>query len=301
MKYIHNYLRLFRYKNLIFLITIQYLLRYKIIIPNFGIENIISLLNFNLILFSILLIITAGYVINNYFDINIDLINNDKKIIVGRDISRRTTLFIHAIFTLLGLIIGIITSNSLNSVYFTFYFLFTSYILWTFSLRLKRNYIISCFIFPFIYSGFIFSISFFEIKNNHLNPQIFRTISILFVYIMFGFILTLIHEIVKDFRGLKGDKLHNIKTLPIIWGINKTKEFIKWLTIFLCFCIIFITTYIFKNNIYAILYSIFLLILPISMLNLLVYKASNSNDYDRILNLNNLIIVIGVLSLFFFN
>ena len=36
---------------------------------------------------------------------------------------------------------------------------------------------------------------------------------------------------------------------------------------------------------------------PISMLNLLVYKASNSNDYDRILNLNNLVIVIGVLSL----
>ena len=127
MKHIHNYLRLFRYKNLIFLITIQYLLRYKIIIPNFGIENIISLLNFNLILFSILLIITAGYVINNYFDINIDLINNDKKIIVGRDISRRTTLFIHAIFTLIGLIIGIITSNSLNSVYFSFYFLVCSF------------------------------------------------------------------------------------------------------------------------------------------------------------------------------
>ena len=40
---------------------------------------------------------------------------------------------------------------------------------------------------------------------------------------------------------------------------------------------------------------------PISMVNLLIYKASNSNDYDRILNLNNLIIVIGVLSLFFFN
>ena len=47
--------------------------------------------------------------------------------------------------------------------------------------------------------------------------------SLVIIYALFAFFMTLVREVIKDMEDLKGDNSFGCKTLPIVWGIRKTK------------------------------------------------------------------------------
>ena len=80
--------KLVRWQNLA-LLALNLLLVYKfLILKNY--INQLSNLDFSLILFSILLITAAGYIINDIFDYEIDKINKPEYVIIGQYISKKT-------------------------------------------------------------------------------------------------------------------------------------------------------------------------------------------------------------------
>ena len=78
---------------------------------------------------------------------------------------------------------------------------------------------------------FVTSIATLEIflKYNH-NSSI-NNIKILILIATFDFILSLMNKIIKDLKTLEGDKKYKIKTLPTVWGLLKTKEFLNGLVL----------------------------------------------------------------------
>ena len=67
-----KYLKLIRFQNLVAMALIQYLIRYSLLIPAYGENVVLGDLVFGLLVFSMLLIAAGGYVINDYFDIQVD-------------------------------------------------------------------------------------------------------------------------------------------------------------------------------------------------------------------------------------
>ena len=63
-------------------------------------------LYFYCLVFASVCIAAAGYIINDYFDVNIDLINKPAKLIVDRYIKRRWTIVWHIVLSFIGLIIS---------------------------------------------------------------------------------------------------------------------------------------------------------------------------------------------------
>ena len=53
--------------------------------------------------------------------------------------------------------------------------------------------------------------------NNHKAS--IDNITTLTVIATFAFILSLMHEIIKDLRTMEGDKKYKIRTLPTVWGL----------------------------------------------------------------------------------
>ena len=51
-------------------------------------------------------IASAGYIINDYFDVKIDLINKPREVIIGKYIKRRWAMLIHQILNFTGISIG---------------------------------------------------------------------------------------------------------------------------------------------------------------------------------------------------
>lgn len=281
------------------MVLIQYLIRFTLIIPRYGKENVLSDFYFVLILFSILLIVAAGYTINDYFDIKVDSENKDEDVIVGRTIKRRIALVIHFILTSVGLISGFYFAYKINHLEISIVLIFCAYILWIYNLKLKRIFFLANLIVAGLSAIFVTSIATLEIflKYNH-NSSI-NNIKILIFIATFAFILSLMNEIIKDLKTLEGDKKYKIRTLPTVWGLLKTKEFLKWLSIVTAFIVSIMSITEFKTNVNALSYSFIFIIGPLFLLNIWVYKAQQKLDYERISKLNKFIIFAGIMSILF--
>ena len=93
MKRFFEFLKLIRFVNLIFIAITQLVFYYCIVSPQYAIYNsagpILSKANLNYLILASVLIAAAGYIINDYFDLNIDRINKPQRLIIGRHISKR--------------------------------------------------------------------------------------------------------------------------------------------------------------------------------------------------------------------
>ena len=295
-----KYLKLIRFQNLVVMVLIQYLIRFTLIIPKYGKENVLSEFYFALLLFSILLIVAAGYTINDYFDIKVDSENKDENVIVGRTIKRRIALVIHFILTSVGLILSFYITYKINQLVISIILIICAYILWIYNLKLKRIFFLANLIVAGLSAIFVTSIAIIEILLNYNHKASIDNITTLTVIATLAFILSLMHEIIKDLRTMEGDKKYKIRTLPTEWGLLKTKEFLKWLSIITAFIISVIAITKFKTNITALSYAFIFLIGPLFLLNIWVYKAQDRIDYERISKLNKFIVFTGIMSLLFF-
>ena len=294
-----KYLKLIRFQNLVVMVLIQYLIRFILIIPKYGKENVLSEFYFALLLFSILLIVAAGYTINDYFDIKVDSKKKDEHVIVGRTIKRRIALVIHFILTSVGLILGFYITYKINQLVISIILIVCAYILWIYNLKLKRIFFLANLLVAGLSAIFVTSIAIIEILLNYNHKASIDNITTLTVIATFAFILSLMHEIIKDLRTMEGDKKYKIRTLPTVWGLLKTKEFLKWLSIITAFIITVIAITKFKTNLTALSYAFIFLIGPLFILNIWVYKAQDRIDYERISKLNKFIIFTGIMSLLF--
>lgn len=295
-----KYLKLIRLQNLIVMALIQYLLRFSLLIPTYGKANVLGDLHFALLVLSMILIAAGGYVINDYFDIRVDTQNFNNEVLIGRSIKRRVALMLHILFTVTGVILGFYIAYKVHMIALGAIMLIASYMLWDYSLRLKRKFFVGNFIIAKLSSIFVFALAAFEVLPKYHLETSSNTLILLCIYAVFAFVCSFMHEIIKDLRGIEGDTKFKIKTLPTVWGISKTKEFVKWLSILTAFMVIVVALYEFNTQFLALTYALLFLIVPLFLLNIWIYKAKKSNDYDRISKLNKFIIFAGIISLCFF-
>src|SRR5450432_4880739 len=109
------FFRLVRWPNLLFISLTQSLFYFCIVIPSFYLghpqhENILKPNDFILLSLSSVLIAAAGYIINDYFDLNIDQVNKPGNIIIQKFIKRRWAIFWHLSLSFAGVLITFIIS-----------------------------------------------------------------------------------------------------------------------------------------------------------------------------------------------
>jgi len=198
-------------KNLLIVILTQYMTRIFLIGPKHDWKSIITDPQMFLICFSTLLIAAAGYIINDYFDVKIDLVNKPQRVVIGRYLKRRLAISVHQIFNVAGVLIGLLINKWIGLVY-----IISVTLLWFYSERYKRmpffgNFIVS------LLTGLSLLVISLQYPSNR---------EMVIVYAVFSFFISIVREIIKDMEDIKGDKAHGCRTLPIIWGIRKTKTFL---------------------------------------------------------------------------
>jgi 4-hydroxybenzoate polyprenyltransferase len=230
-----------------------------------------------------ILVAAAGYIINDYYDIKIDLINKPDRVVIGKKIPRRIALFLHSFFSSIGVGLGFLLNVKIGFVVF-----FSSFLLWLYSNNFKRL--------PFIGNVTVALLIGLAIELVNL---LYRTDSYLVIaYAAFSFFMTLVREIVKDMEDLKGDSTYGCKTLPIIWGLRKTKTFIYLLTIAFAALVFLLNDFYIKL---PVSYFGAFLFLPLVLLTVLLVKADTIKDFRRISQLCKVILLLGIISMIFVN
>ncbi len=308
-----DYLKLFRIQNLLVVALTQYLFRYCIVLPVLNAQGVeqhlfLSNIDFFLIVLTTVFISAAGYAINDYFDLRIDRINKPHKIILGRKISRRKAISAHFVLNIIAVIIGFYISYKVRSIPVAAVFIIAALLLWLYSIRYKRKLIIGNVLVSFLSASVVIIVWLFEYVNliNRVDDiSIFNFEKIhllLFVYAFFAFLLSVIREIIKDIEDIKGDKQTGCKSIPIVFGKNKTRYVIIGLTIFLMVFVLLFQTYsIISLGFY--LFAAYMLFAVQIPLIVLIFKINNAKDkisYTISSRLTKLIIFTGVFSMFLF-
>src|SRR5579863_3828501 len=141
------FFRLIRWPNLLFISLTQSLFYFCIILPSFyqghpEHENILKLNEFILLSLSSVLIAAAGYIINDYFDLNIDRVNKPDKLVVEKLIKRRWTIVWHWVLSGAGVLLGFYVSWKLGNPVVGLANLFCVILLWFYSTTFKRRLLI---------------------------------------------------------------------------------------------------------------------------------------------------------------
>ena len=132
----------------------------------------------------------AGYIINDYYDVKIDYINEPDRVVIGKNITRRFAILFHVLLSLLGILIGAYLSWSVTALNVVSVFL-----LWLYSNSLKRLPFVGNLTVALLTGAAVYSVDILYRSGNALIG----------VYAVFAMFITLVREIIKDIEDLKGD------------------------------------------------------------------------------------------------
>jgi 4-hydroxybenzoate polyprenyltransferase len=268
--------RLTRFWNLVIIGLAQY------VTAGFLINNA-AIFDVKLLLLSIstVLIAAAGYIINDYYDVKIDLINKPERVVIGKSIARRFAILFHTVLSFSGVGIGFLLSWKIGIINFLSVFL-----LWLYSNYLKRQPFVGNLTVALLTGLAIELINVLYAINNQLVT----------IYALFAFFMTLIREIIKDMEDLKGDNSFGCRTLPIVWGIRKTKILVYILMM------VFTMAVVALNRLYVGLpmnYFLLFLFLPMGLVLVRLLRADTIKDFNLLSQLCKVIMLLGILTMVF--
>lgn len=272
------------------------------LIESFISTPLLSDIDFIILTTSILLITMGGYLINDVFDIESDKINKPGKVYISTIISIKSGLFLYFLTSITGLILGFYLSINKNLNHLSGFFIVTVILLFIYTKILKKlpligNIIVALLVSLPIFLVYEFDHSMISIKD--IFDNLFLSI-IIFFYLLFAFLTTLIREIIKDLQDIKGDNKFKLKTLPIMIGNKRTINFVVFLSFLLQLLLLLVLIDSFKNDYYLIL--IFSITLSL-LVAYLIYKLRvpfKNNPYQLLSSLMKIIMLVGVLSMTIF-
>jgi 4-hydroxybenzoate polyprenyltransferase len=135
----------------------------------------------------------------------------------------------------------------------------------------------------------------FEINQQQMSVAF----SILLDYAKFAFMIILVREIIKDIQDIEGDKHQEMKTLPLVIGINKSNKLAFVLLLLpLVYLFYYSYNYLFENNLFiGIFYLLIFVIAPMIFGLIQIWNAKEKKDYANISTLLKWIIFFGILSI----
>ncbi|MEY3058824.1 MAG: hypothetical protein RL000_176 [Bacteroidota bacterium] len=306
------FFRLIRYPNLIFIALTQSLF-YFIIEKRIFSEINNSFLpelctnDFLLLLFSSILIAAGGYIINDYFDMDIDNVNKPHKLVIGKIISRRWAMLFHMLLSLIGLFLTAVVALHINNMLLLVFNFISVVLLLFYSTTFKKRLLIGNIIISLL-TAWVVGVLFVAelkiddvaliIKNNNLIERLYK---FTLIYAGFAFIVSLVREVIKDLEDIIGDKKYGCTTMPIVWGVNVSKIYAATWIVVLMGILLSLFFYTIINS-WSWLFSLMIIILLVFLIVILVNikKAATSKDFGKISNQVKLLMLMGILSMALF-
>lgn len=304
------FFQLVRWPNLFFIGLTQSLFYFFILVPslNRGIPDsskvyALTPLLFSLLCVSSVLIAAAGYIINDYFDLNIDRMNKPDRLVVDRTIKRRWAIVWHWVLSGAGVVLGFYVSWKIHNPVVGLANLGCVILLWFYSTTFKRklligNVIISLLTAWVILVLYICEFRFTLFRDPLYHQQFSRAFKFAILYGGFAFIISLIREVIKDIEDMDGDARYGCHTIPIAWGVNTAKVFAATWLLVLTGALIVIQFYVLQYGWWQILlYCCFLLIAPLVWILRKLRAARVKADYHSLSSLVKAVMLAGILTM----
>ncbi|MCB4799130.1 geranylgeranylglycerol-phosphate geranylgeranyltransferase [Neotamlana laminarinivorans] len=265
--------------NILAIVIAQYLTANYILAHDLPVRQVLLDINLFLLVLASAATIAGGYIINNFYDSEKDLINKPIKSKLDKLVSQNTKLSFYFVLNFLAVVFA--SYVAFNAVLFFACYIFA---IWLYSHKLKKLPIVGNLV-----SAILTILPFFAIFMYYKNYE-----TVIFVHATFLFLIISMRELTKDLENIKGDLLQDYHTIPVVYGEKASKIMLAFLAV-----LTLVPTYLllFKYQIgYMNLYfyaSIFLLIVFVAML----WYSKDKLHYLILHNILKIILLTGVFSI----
>lgn len=269
--------------NILIIVIAQYLASIYILAHDKSLKEVLLDINLLMLVLASAATIAAGYIINNFYDSEKDLINRPNKSKLDRLVSQNTKLSFYFVLNFSAVIMA--SYVSFNAVLF-----FSAYIfgIWFYSHKLKKL--------PFIgnlTSAILTITPFFAIFLYYKNFE-----TVIFVHAIFLFLVISMRELTKDLENMKGDLLLGYKTIPVVYGEKASKLMLTILILLTSIPVYLLLNRYDVGHMYLFFYlSVILLLIFL----LLLWKSNTKTHYLILHNILKFIILAGVFCIVLIN
>ena len=267
--------------NILVLILAQYLAAIFIFSQKKTLRNTIFDVDLLYIILATICVVAAGYIINNFYDVQLDSITRPLKTRMHNYVRQSTKLKLYFILNFLGFTFGILISWR-AALFFAIYI----FAIWFYSHKLKK-YPLTGLIAVTVLTILPFFAVFIYFKN-------FSTI--IFVHAIFLFLVIMVRELLKDLQNMKAAIIHNYTTFPVAYGEKKT----KLVSIFLLILTVLPTVTLFRYPaLSAMKYYFYFALTVLFILGVCLWRSTETKHYRMMHNVLKALLLIGVFSLIF--
>ena len=265
--------------NILIVVIAQYLASIFIFKPDQPLKEV--LLDFHLFItvFATSLVIAAGYIINSFYDVEVDRINKPIKYKIDSFVSQKTKLATYFVLNAIGFLFGFVVSWR-AALFFAIYI----FLIWLYSHKFKKSPVLGL-----LSSSILAMLPFFVVFVYHKNIS-----EVIFTHASFLFFMIVIRELLKDLEGVKGAFVHNYQTIPVKYGERFTKIMISVIVVLAMDPIYFLWEYPEIGLMKYYFYGVFVILLGFIPF---LWKASSVKQYNYLHNVLKFVIVLGVFSL----
>ena len=265
--------------NILIIVIAQYLASIYIFAPDKTIKSVLFDVNLLMLVLASSATIAAGYIINNFYDSEKDLINKPTKTMLDRLVSQNTKLSFYFVLNFSAFVVA--SYVSFRAVIFFALYIFA---IWFYSHRLKKQPMTGN-----IVSAILTVTPFFAIFIYYQNFEL-----VVFAHAIFLFLLVSMRELTKDLENIKGDLALNYRTVPVVYGEKISKLMLTIVAVLTIISAIILILY-FKIGY---MYYFFYLSIAFLLLYIILLLLSNKKTHYLILhNILKFIIVVGIFSI----
>lgn len=265
--------------NILIVVIAQYLTSVYIFANYKPVKKVLFDINLLMLVFASAAVVAAGYIINNFYDSEKDLINRPNKSMLDKLVSQNTKLSFYFVLNFVAVIMA--SYVSFNAVLF-----FSTYIfaIWFYSHKLKKMPITGN-----ITSAVLTITPFFAVFIYYKNFD-----TVIFVHATFLFLIIAIRELTKDLENIKGDLALNYQTIPIKYGESMSK---KMITILIALTLLPAYLLITKFEVGHMYFYFYVCMTLLFVFLVLLWKSKTKRQYLILHNILKFIIVAGVFSI----
>lgn len=177
-------------------------------------------LNKNFWLFSLITQLTMmnSMVINDIFDLKIDLINNNNRPLINKEISIKES---HCLYISINIVVGLLSAFFFQEKHFNKFIYAINFILFLYTPYLKKILFVKNITCASVVASTILLTS-KSISLYNYTPYYSPHVNLIVITSRFLFLSSLYIELLLDVKDIRGDKENNIVTMPNYFGVKKT-------------------------------------------------------------------------------
>jgi len=294
--------RLVRFPNLLIIALTQILLGY-ILYESIDVGEL-SQFQFGLLILTTVFIAASGYVINDIYDFEIDLINKPQKVIVGKLIFKNQAWMVYWWIVVVGGLIAIYLAYVIQDFKQLFIYPSAILLLWAYAKSFKKSFVVGNLVVA-AYCALVPGILWYAEREPYSillesnKATAFYVRNVFLAYALMAFLTTVWREIIKDMEDLEGDIAFGSESIPAKYGMSLAQKMASIIGLIVIGLMLKYVSYLFKNEEWLALGYLLIPIVIAIYSTMLSFKSLNVSVLHQVSQQVKWLMVLGLGYLFF--